>query len=121
MQKELAEKAKNDKIKEEIKQAGLKGEVNLNPEKVDVSGFSFDDSHINGEREHRVTREDAERFIQEADVALKRWKGRFINYYGPNGAVYVDMENNNIRTAFTKDEYDEKTMKLREVIDKYGK
>ena len=120
-QKELAEKARDDKIKVEIKAAGLKGEVNFKPEKVDVSGFSFDDFHINGEREHRVAREEAERFIQEADVSLTRWKGRFINYYGPNGAVYVDMENNNIRTAFTKDEYDEKIIKLREVMEKYGK
>ena len=117
-QKALAEKAKNDKIKVEIKDAGIKGEVNLKPDKIDVSGFAFDDKHINAERNHKVTREDAERFIREADISLTRWNGRFINYYGPNGAAYVDVRENKIRTAYRKEEFDEKVKKLREVMKK---
>ena len=46
--------------------------------------------------------------------------GRFINYYGPNGATYVDTENNNIRTAFKKEQFDAPTLKIREVAEKYG-
>ena len=35
----------------------MKGEVELFPnDKIDVSGFDFDDKHINEEREHKVTR-----------------------------------------------------------------
>lgn len=117
-QKELAQRARDDKIKSEIKSTGIKGKINLSPDKIDVSNFSFDDDHINKERGHRVTREDAERFIQEADVSVTRWNGRFVNYYGPNGAVFVDTENNNIRTAFRKEEFDENVKRMREVIEK---
>lgn len=122
VQNELAEKAKNDKIISEIKATGMKGQIELSPKKkVDVSKFTFDDSHINNEREHKVTREEAERFIQEADVSVTKWNGRFVNYYGPNGAVFVDVENNNIRTAFRKEQFDERTRKMREVLRKNEK
>lgn len=114
--KKLAEKIRDDKIKSEIKSIGLKGEVTIKPEKLDVSKFAFDDVHINNEREHKVTRDEAERFIREADVTLTRWNGRFVNYYGPNGAVYVDIQEKNIRTAFRKEEFDDKVKKLREVM-----
>ena len=120
-QKALAEKARNDKIIEKIKDAGMKGQIVLFPQrKLDVSNFSFDENHINGERHHRVTREDAERFIREADVEITRWNGRFINYYGPNGAVFVDTQNNNIRTAFWSEEFDEHVQKMREVLKESG-
>lgn len=122
LQKELAEKAKNDKIISEIKSAGIKGKIELFPKnKIDVSNFTFDDEHINKEREHGVTRKDAERFIQEADVAVTKWNGRFVNYYGANGAVFVDVENDNIRTAFRKDEFDDYVRKMREVLKDNGK
>lgn len=77
----------------------------------------FRHAHINKEREHQVTRSEAERFIHEADVAVKKWNGRFVNYYGPNGAVFVDTENKNIRTAFRREQYDERTREMREVME----
>ncbi|MDO4444686.1 MAG: phage minor capsid protein [Bacillota bacterium] len=121
-QKRLAEKEENDKIIAEIKEIGMKGKVELSPqEKIDVSKFTFDDEHINKEREHLVTREEAERFIQEADVAITRWEGRFVNYYGVDGAVFVDVEKRNIRTAFHKEQFDEHVKEMREVLKKYGK
>lgn len=121
VKKRLAEKARDDKIKAEIKSTGIKGQIELSPkEKIDVSDFSFDDAHINRDREHGVTRQEAERFIQEADVAITKWNGRFVNYYGPNGAVFVDTENNNIRTAFRKEEFDDRVKKMREVIERNG-
>lgn len=121
-QKILEESVVNDKIKAEIKAVGMKGEIELSPkEKIDVSGFAFDDIHINGERAHGVSREDAEQFVQEADISFTKWKGRFVNYYGPNGATFVDLENNNIRTAFRKEQFDERTRKMREVLRKKWK
>ena len=120
-QKKLAQKQRDDKIKAEIKAAGMRGEIELHPEhKTDVSDYSFDDEHINVERVHKVSREDAERFIQESDIAFTKWKGRFVNYYGPNGAVFVDVENKNIRTAFRREEYDSRVQKMREVLEANG-
>lgn len=120
VQKKLEEKVKHDKIKSEIKNIGLQGKADIQPDKLDVSNFSFDGNHINKDRGHKVTREEAERFIQEADVSLTRWNGRFVNYYGANGAVYVDTQENNIRTAYHKEEFDDKIKKLREVMEKDG-
>ena len=71
-------------------------------------------------QKENIAFQEAERFIKEADISLTRWNGRFVNYYGPNGAVYVDTENNNIRTAFKKEQFDEQTLKIREVAEKYG-
>lgn len=119
-QKILEESVINDKIKTELSEAKIKGIPKINPDKIDVSKFTFDNSHINAVREHGVTRAEAEQFIKESDISLTRWNGRFINYYGPNGATYVDTENNNIRTAFKKEQFDEPTLKIREVAEKYG-
>lgn len=119
MQKELAQKARDDKIKSEIKATGIKGQIELSPKKkIDVSKYTFDEQHINKEREHHVSREDAERFILDADVSITRWNGRFVNYYSSDGAVFVDTENNNIRTAFRKEEFDDRAKKMREVLEK---
>ena len=92
----------------------------MNPNKIDVTGYSYDTKHINTERAHKVSRGETERFIKEADVSLTRWNGRFVNYYSKDGAAYVDVENKNIRTAFTSKEYDENTLKIREAVEKYA-
>lgn len=119
-QKTLEESVINDKIKVELSEAKIKGIPKLNPDKIDVSDFTYDENHINAERSHGVTRAEAEQFIRESDISLTRWNGRFVNYYGPNGATYVDVEKNNIRTAFKKEQFDAPTLKIREVAEKYG-
>lgn len=119
-QKKLEEFLINDKIKAELAEAKIRGVPQINPEKMDLAEFTYDHEHINEERFHGVTREEAEQLVKEADISLTRWNGRFINYYGPNGAVYIDLENKNIRTAFKKDQFDEATLKIREVVEKYG-
>lgn len=122
VKKELAQKARDDKIKAEIKAVGMKGKIELSPKKkIDVSEYTFDDEHINKERKHNISREEAERFIKKADVSITRWNGRFVNYYSSDGAVFLDTENNNIRTAFRKEEFDEHVGKMREVLKKYEK
>ena len=103
-----------------LKEAGIKGAAKVNPEKLDVSGYTYDTDHINAERAHMVSREEAERFIKESDVSLTRWNGRFVNYYGKDGATYVDVENKNIRTSFSSREFDGNTLKIREVVEKYA-
>ena len=103
-----------------LKEAGIKGVAKVNPEKLDVSGYTYDTDHINAERSHMVSREEAERFIKESDVSLTRWNGRFVNYYSKDGATYVDVENKSIRTSFSSREFDGNTLKIREVVEKYA-
>lgn len=95
---------------------GIRGTVNVNPEPINLERYSFDDVHINKERKHKVTREEAESFMNNAAVSLTRWNGRFINYYGKDGAVYIDMEKKSIRTAFKKEEFDDKTINFLKAV-----
>lgn len=114
-------KKRHDTIKAEIAEKGIKGKARFDFERINISEYSFDDAHINKERQHNVLQGDVRQLIREADIVLERWNGRFINYYGPNGAVYVDAKEKNIRTAFWADEFDDNTKKLREIMKKHGK
>ena len=72
-QKELAEKARNDRIKKQIKAAGLRGEVELNPKIPDVKELSFDDTHINQERSHNISEGEAKSYIEKARFSVTKW------------------------------------------------
>ena len=94
--------------------------VHIPSQEIFIKGLSFDGNHINKERGHNVSREMAEIWIRESKASITVWNGRFERYYGINGAVYVDLEEMKIRTAFAGTEFDEKTLKLLEVLEKYG-
>ncbi len=106
----------------EIKAAGIKGHINLHPVIPDVKSLGFDDTHINIERRHNVTREQAEAYIINAKVSIsRRSAGRaFENFYSYDGASYVDIEEAVIRTAFASTQFDERTRAMMEVLKKYG-
>lgn len=42
--------------------------------------------------------------------------GQYINYFGESGAVYKDVKNKKIKTAFRNKGFDSKTRKLIEVM-----
>nr|DAZ09738.1 MAG TPA: minor capsid protein [Caudoviricetes sp.] len=115
-QKELAEKAKNDKIISEMKETGMRGEINLKPNIPDTKELSFDDTHINGERQHEVTEKEAKEYIENARFSVTKWNGKYTNYFSDDGAAYVDNEKRHIRTAFKKGQYDDATRKAMEVL-----
>jgi hypothetical protein len=110
-----------DEIIKEIKEIGIKGDVIIGSVPLDISQFAFDDEHINKERLRNINREEAEHFKDTAKFMVKRWNGRFGNYYSEDGAVFIDIEQQNIRTAFRRDEYTEEIIKALEVLKKYGK
>ena len=115
-QKRLAEKAKNDKIISEMKEAGMRGEINLKPNIPDTKELSFDDTHINGERQHEVTEKEAKEYIENSRFSVTKWNGKYTNYFSDDGAAYVDNEKRHIRTAFKKGQYDDATRKAMEVL-----
>ena len=119
-QKNLEESVINDKIKADMKAAGLRGEINLKPQIPDVSKLSFDDHHVNQERQHDVIEAEAKNYIQKAVFSTTKWKGKFTNYYSDEGAAFVDNETQHIRTAFRKEQYDKAAMAAMEVL-KHGR
>ena len=115
-QKILEESVLNDKIKADMKAAGLRGEINLKPQIPDVSKLSFDEHHVNQERQHNVTEAEAKSYIQNAVFSTTKWRGKFTNYYSDEGAAFVDNEAQYIRTAFRKEQYDEAATAAMEVL-----
>ena len=116
---ELENRAKHDKIIKEIKTTKAippQATINIPPKHIDTSGYLFDYQHINEERNHNVTREMAEAWIRESKISASVWNGRFENFYGENGCVYVDITNTQIRTAFSKEEYTDRLQLLMEVL-----
>lgn len=108
-------------IKRELRKHIKQGRINVTPRAIKTSTLGFDDAHINGERGHNVSKSEALRIIKEADFSVTVWKGRYERYYSADGAVYVDIWNNTIRTAFLKDEFSDSVQKSMEVIQKYGR
>lgn len=119
--KNNVEKNGNSDIIKDIKDSGIKGEINIPPKIVDTSKLTYDNNHINVERSHNITKEQAISYINNAELSLSKWNGRFENYYSKKGAAFVDVDNNKIRTAFSREQYDENSKRIIEVIEKYGK
>ena len=99
-----------------IEEVGIKGEPHIPPKSIDVSKLKFDEEHINIESHHNVTFEEAVSYINSAKISLTRWNGMFEIYVSEDGATYVNLEENTIRTAYKRDQFDEKMMKILEVL-----
>lgn len=117
-------KSKNDAIMiENLRSAGnlpRTAKIHLPPAEMDMDSLSFDDKHINGQRHHNITEEQAKHYIQNAAFSATVWGGQFERYYGIDGVAYVDIRANSIRTAFGKAEFDESLKNLVEEMKQNG-
>lgn len=104
------ENSRENVIMKAAKKNKIRGKLNISPSKIDISSYYFDDAHINKQREHNVTKEDAVRFVKDAKVSFTRWNGQYICYIGSEGSTYVDTKGKNIRTCFKREQYDEATL-----------
>lgn len=122
-EKGLTSKEIGDKIIKDFKSTGFNGAVHYPPSEIDVDSLTFDDKHINQERRHNVTLEEAKSYIKNAKVSVTRntLEGTFENYYGDSGAAYVDVNNKIIRTAYGKNEFNKGTERILDTVSKYEK
>ena len=91
-EKALAEKQRYDTMVAELKKAaGLPkaAKVNIPPRTVSVADLSFDDAHINKDRGHKVTRVQAEEWIQSARVSVTVWNGRYERYFSDDSSALL--------------------------------
>ena len=95
-------------------------QIHLKPRQIDVESLSFDDAHINKERVHNVSVAQAKQYIREAGISVTVWNRQFERYIGAEGAVYVNLAKNEIRTAYTKSEFDDYIKALVEEMGKNG-
>lgn len=106
-------------IETELRKVGVKGEIHTTPKQIDVESLSFDDAHVNAQRQHGVSEAEAKEFIRSARGSVTVWKGQYERYYSDQGVAYVDLKNNLIRTAFKPEEFSENVEKILEVLKIY--
>lgn len=118
----LEDSQKDAILNAEIKrESGIRGVLHLDPEPLEIEALQFDDEHINLQRKHNITQEQAQEMIKNAKASVTVWNGRFERYYSDQGVVYVDREKQAIRTAFGPEEFDDKVKKILEVLKRYGR
>lgn len=94
--------------------------IHLKPTAINIDSLTFDDAHINQERSHNVSEKQAKQYIRDAKISVTVWNGQFERYYGAEGSAYVCTGTNEIRTAFSRDQYDENTTALVKEMKKNG-
>ena len=117
----MSTKEKDDIIINEIKRiSGRKNaKVELHYEiPNDIEDFGFYYEHINKERNHKITHEEALSFIRNSKMRMTVWQGIYENYYSDEGVSYVHTKNKIIRTAYKKEEFDDKIKKYLEVLNR---
>ena len=118
----LEDSQKDAILNAEIKrESGIRGVLHLDPEPLEIEALQFDDEHINLQRKHNITQEQAQEMIKNAKASVTVWNGRFERYYSDQGVTYVDREKQSIRTAFGPEEFDDKVKKILEALKRYGR
>ena len=90
--------------------------ISISPKKIKTNNLLFDDIHINTERDRGISREEAISWINNSIFSVNVWNGKFERFFSKEGAVYVDLENQLIRTAFSYAEYTNNLIKLMEAL-----
>ena len=108
---------------EKIRTAGnlpKAAKLHLEPTQIDIDALTFDYAHINKERAHHISAEQAKGFIKNASISVTVWNGRFERYYGKDGASYVNLETQRIRTSFSAQEFDGHTQAIIKELEQNG-
>lgn len=102
-----------------IKGTGIFGTIRVPPEPIDAASLWLNAGHV-ADHGHSATEAEARSFIENAIFSLKRkhWTGAvFTNYYSTEGAAYVLNADNEIRTAFKRDQFKGAVKDVMEVIE----
>lgn len=116
----VPEAARDDfTLYKKIRDTGVYGTVRVPPEPIDATSLWLNAEHV-ADHGHSVTEAEARSFIEGAIFSLKRkhWTGMtFTNYYSADGAAYVLNADNEIRTAFKRDQFKGTVKDVMEVIE----
>lgn len=104
----------------ELRELFPQGSFHIPAKEIDVSKLGFDDVHINQERVHNVSEQMAKEFINNAKASRTVWSGQYERYYSVEGVSFVNNEENLIRTAFRREQFNDEVNKIMEVLNKYG-
>ena len=107
---------KYDELSKIMEDEHIKGILLKEINHINLDNFIFKDEHINIQREHNVTKKDAQNFIDNAKIVLSRWNGQVNIYISDDGTSVINMQDKTISTAYRNLEYDDKIKKLLEVF-----
>lgn len=85
------------------------------PQTIDTSNLTVDAEHM--KQRHDVSEQEAISYITDAKFSVTRWQETFEDYFGDNGAAYVNVITGEVRTAFKSEDYSENAKRAMEAIN----
>ncbi len=116
LQRDYRDASYYEKIISDAGKLNIKGKPLRKIDRIDLTDYTFLESHINRTRKHGVTKGQAQAWVNDSIAAYSRWEGEVTVYISRRGAVVVNFKDKTISTAYGADEYDEKFIKLLEVL-----
>lgn len=116
LKRKYADYRRFDKVVEETSKLNIKGKPIKDIQRIAITDYTYDSKHINNNRGHNVTKQDAQSYINKSKVAYSRWDGDVIVYVSEDGATVVNLRDKIVSTAYKSEEYDNKFKKLMEEL-----
>lgn len=104
------------KLIDESENLNIKGQPIKKINRIKLDEYEFKENHINSEREHQVTKDLAQKYVNESVAAYRCWNGDVTVYVSKYGATVANHREKTISTAYRSSEYDPKFNKLLEVL-----
>lgn len=104
-----------NKLSTTAKEINFRGEILKRFKLPNLATYDFDEKHIQEERNHGVTKEEAQSFIVTARFVVSRWKGKSLMYISEDGVAIVN-DDTTVATSYKKREFDPKIKELLRVI-----
>lgn len=116
LQRDYRDASYYEKIISDAGKLNIKGKPLKKINRIDLTDYTFMESHINRTREHGVTKDQAQTWVNDSIAAYSRWNGEVTVYISRSGAVVVNLKEKTISTAYSAEEYDDKFTQLLEVL-----
>lgn len=116
MKSDFRDAGRYRQLVEEAANLNIKGSPLKKIDRIDISDYDFQEVHINVDRKHGVTKQEAQEYIKQSVAVYSRWNGKVNVYVSSKGAAVVNLEEKKVSTAYRAEEYDEKFNKLLEVL-----
>lgn len=116
LQRDYRDASCYEKIISDAGKLNIKGKPLKKINRIDLTDYTFMESHINRTRKHGVTKDQAQTWANDSIAAYSRWNGEVTVYISRSGAVVVNLKEKTISTAYSAEEYDDKFTQLLEVL-----
>lgn len=104
------------KLNETAKVIHFRGDILKEFKLPNLSSYDLARKHIQDERKHGVTKEEAQSFIVQAQFVVSRWMGQSLIYVSEDGIAIVN-NGRGVSTAYKKREFDSKIKELLRVVE----